>query len=56
MTNLEQTRNEILCESDLIGSRRRFGLFSQPVSTAVGDDGAFKTKICTYISDADPRD
>lgn len=32
-------------ESELVGSRRRFGLFSQPLPTALGDDGAFKVKI-----------
>lgn len=35
----------ILSESDPLGSKSRFGLFSQPISTAVGDDGAFRNKI-----------
>ncbi len=28
-----------------MGTKRRFGLFSQPISTAIGDDGAYKTKL-----------
>ena len=48
MTNLEATRMEILRESDLIGSRRRCGLFSQPISTAIGDDGPYKTKLRNF--------
>lgn len=45
MTNLEDLRMSILSESNPLGSKRRFGLFSQPISTAVGDDGAFRNKI-----------
>jgi len=45
MTDHESLRNSILQDSDLIGSKIRFGLFSQPISTAVGDDGAFRNKI-----------
>ena len=32
-------------ETDNMGERRRFGLFSSPISTAIGDDGQYKTKI-----------
>jgi hypothetical protein len=42
---MEELRMSILSESDPLGSKRRFGLFSQPISTAVGDDGAFRNKI-----------
>ncbi len=45
MTNKESLRMSILSESDLMGSKRRFGLFNQPVSTAIGDDGPYLTKI-----------
>jgi hypothetical protein len=50
MTNLEELRMSILSESDALGSKRRFGLFSQPISTAVGDDGAFRNKIRMIVS------
>lgn len=45
MTNKESLRMSILSESDLMGSKRRFGLFNQPISTAIGDDGPYLTKI-----------
>lgn len=35
MSNLRET---IMAEEDLIASKRRFGLFSQPPPLAVGDD------------------
>lgn len=35
----------ILSESELVGSKRRFGLFNQPISTAIGDDSPYLTKI-----------
>ena len=43
-------------EADKVGSKSRFGLFSQPMTTAVGDDGAYKTKIRTQYNYLDPRD
>lgn len=49
MTDNEALRNTILQEADGIGTRRRFGLFSQPVPVAVGDDGQYKTKLRTII-------
>jgi hypothetical protein len=49
MADHESLRNSILQDSDLLGSKRRFGLFSQPISTAVGDDGAFRNKIRIYL-------
>lgn len=45
MTERETLRMSILADSDPLGSKRRFGLFSQPITTALGDDGAFRTKI-----------
>ena len=50
MTNREDLRMSILSESDPLGSKRRFGLFSQPISTAVGDDGAFRNKIRMIVT------
>ena len=49
MNNLEQTRSAILQEADVVSSKRRFGLFSQPLTTAVGDDSPYKTKIRQYV-------
>lgn len=34
-------------EGEKVSSKSRFGLFSQPMTTAVGDDGAYKVKIRT---------
>ena len=48
MSEKESLRMSILSESNPLGSKRRFGLFSQPISTAVGDDGAFRVKIRNY--------
>ncbi len=48
MSEKESLRMSILSESNPLGSKRRFGLFSQPISTAVGDDGAFRVKIRKY--------
>ena len=37
-------REKALADSELVAKKSRFGLFNQPVSTAVGDNGAFKPK------------
>ena len=42
---MEALRTTILNEVDPMGSKRRFGLFSSPISTAIGDDGPFKSKL-----------
>ena len=48
MNNLEQTRSAILQKADVVSSKRRFGLFSQPpLTTAVGDESLTKLK---YVS------
>ena len=39
MSDLRQT---ILADEEIIASKRRFGLFSQPPPIAVGDDGQYK--------------
>jgi hypothetical protein len=51
MSENEALRASILQEADTYGSKRRFGLFSSPVSHAVGDDGQYKTKLrkCSSI-------
>lgn len=45
MTDTETLRKSILLESDTIGTKKRFGLFSQPISTAVGDNGGYDKKL-----------
>lgn len=48
MSETEALRSTILQEADTYGSKRRFGLFSSPISTAVGDDGQYKTRLRTF--------
>lgn len=31
-----------MAETDAFGAKQRFGLFSHPISTAIGDDGPYK--------------
>ncbi len=45
MTDNEALRSSILQEVDVMGTKRRFGLFSQPISTAICDDGEYKTRL-----------
>lgn len=45
MSDIEGLRATILQETDSLGTRRRFGLFSSPPPVAVGDDGEYKTII-----------
>ena len=56
MTDQEGLRQTVLQDSDIIASKRRFGLFSHPVSTAIGDNGGYKKKVRTHFLDLDPRD
>lgn len=44
MSDTEALRQSILQQSDDLGTRKRFGLFSQPISTAVGDNGPYLKK------------
>ena len=48
MSDKESIRQKALQDSDFIAEKRRFGLFSQPISTAIGDDGPYKTKFRTW--------
>ena len=48
MTSLEQTRQDILDETDRIASRSRFGLFSHAPSTAVGDNSPGVVKLRSF--------
>ena len=45
MSETEALRATIIQEVDTYGSKRRFGLFSSPISTAIGDDGQYKTRL-----------
>lgn len=45
MTDKEALRQTALADSDALGTKQRFGLFSHPISTAIGDDGPYKTKL-----------
>ena len=45
MSETEALRATILQEAEGYGSKRRFGLFSSPIPVAIGDDGAYKTKL-----------
>jgi hypothetical protein len=46
MNNLRDT---ILVEQEIITAKSRFGLFSQPPPLAVGDDSKYLQKTCIKI-------
>lgn len=48
MTDKDALRETSLQDSNAFGEKRRFGLFSQPISTAIGDDGPYKTRLRKY--------
>lgn len=41
-------RDTILAEEEIVASKRRFGLFSQPPPLAVGDDSSFRASSRTF--------
>lgn len=41
---MEQLRQTAIQDAELIGTKRRFGLFSQPSTIAIGDDSPFHSK------------
>ncbi len=53
--DLEGLRTTHLQEYDGLKSKQRHGFFSVPISTAVGDDGPYKTKIRKYTLNEDLR-
>lgn len=55
MSETEGLRATIMQEVDAYGSKQRFGLFSSPVSTAIGDDGQYKTKLRILSCYSDPK-
>lgn len=45
MIDKEALRMTHLAEADSIKDKQRLGFFSVPISTAIGDDGEYKTRI-----------
>ena len=41
----EALRMTHLAEADTVRDKQRLGFFSVPISTAIGDDGPYKTRI-----------
>jgi hypothetical protein len=39
--NMTDARQTMMAEEEIVASKRRFGLFSQPPPLAVGDDSLF---------------
>jgi hypothetical protein len=48
-------RATALAETDPLGTKQRFGLFSHPISTAIGDDGPYQTSLRNIRHKLDPR-
>jgi hypothetical protein len=46
---MSELRQSMLLDTELAASKRRFGLFSQPPSTAIGDDSPFKQRQGTPL-------
>jgi len=44
-----QLRITHLTDSDAISIKQRHGFFSVPITTAIGDDGPYKTKIRAFL-------
>lgn len=55
MSDSETLRQKGLQDSEIYENKRRFGLFSQPISTAIGDDGAYKTRFRNFSSYPRPK-
>jgi hypothetical protein len=43
--DLDSLRTTAILDSEGVANKSRFGLFSQPLSNAIGDDGQYKTKL-----------
>ena len=52
MSNIDKEglRTTHLAEAEGIKNKKRHGFFSVPMTTAVGDDGPYKTKLRIYSS------
>jgi hypothetical protein len=44
-----------MMDTNAFGEKKRFGLFSQPISTAIGDDGPYQTEFRKFFLILDPR-
>jgi len=51
----EALRITHISESDGLTTKQRHGFFSIPISTAIGDDGPYKTRIRTIYYYIDPK-
>ena len=45
----EALRMTHLAEADTVKDKQRLGFFSVPISTAIGDDGPYKTRIRNIV-------
>ena len=45
MADEESKRQSAIQDSEKVANKRRFGLFSQPLTNAIGDNGQYKKKI-----------
>lgn len=45
---MDQLRHTALSEAELMGTKRRFDLFSQPAPLAIGDNSLFPSKTGIY--------
>lgn len=45
---MERIRSTMLSEAELMSSRKRFGLFSQPPPIALGDNSLYPSKTGSY--------
>ena len=55
MIDKEALRATALQDSEAYETKKRFGLFSHPISTAIGDDGPYKTKLRIFSITQIPR-
>ena len=55
LVDKESLRVTHLQDYENLKDKRRHGFFSVPITTAVGDDGPFKTKIRILYLTLDPR-
>lgn len=46
---MNELRQTALSEVEIVASKSRFGLFSQPPPLAIGDDSIYKTKQGIYL-------
>lgn len=47
---MKELRQSMLAETEITATKRRFGLFSQPPSIAIGDSSYFSSKTGSLLS------